>query len=56
MDPALLHLDLNPRYKLNDSMILSAGKMPNKFILIILRTDENAIKVTPKLQVIPHFP
>lgn len=55
MDPALTHLDLNPRYKLSDSMTLSAGKLPNKFILIILRTDENAIKVTPKLLLIPHF-
>lgn len=26
-------------------MILSAGKMPNKFIFIILRTDENATKL-----------
>lgn len=30
-------------------MVPRAGKLPNKFILIILRTDENAIKVTPKL-------
>lgn len=48
-DSALLHLDLNPRYKLSDSMTLSVGKLLDKFILTILRTDENAIKVTPKL-------
>lgn len=55
MDPALIHLDLNPRYKSIYSIILSAGKMPNELILIILRADENAFKVMPKLLVIPHF-
>lgn len=49
MDPGLLHLDLDVRYKLR-----SDGKLHNKFILIILTTDESAIIVKTKL-LIPHF-
>lgn len=54
MDP--IYLDLDVRYKLR-----SDGKLHNKFILIILTTEENVI-VKPKLLIIvkpnlliPHF-
>lgn len=44
-----IYLDLDVRYKLR-----SDGKLHNKFILIILTTEENAIIIKPKL-LIPHF-